>query len=420
MRLLVFSNLYDPDHAGGAAIYTDLCRELAARGHEVEVRCAYPYFPEWQDKSGHNDLRIRRTTEAGVQVARYGLVLPRDQRSTAHRLLYEASLLGSYSRSLHRGRRVDAVLAFSTMFSPVLSAVAFARTRRVPVMVNVQDMSSSAAVASGLVGGRAGRLLSWVERRAFAAADVLTGISPEMVGALEAMTGATGRVGYVPNWLNGSLAEAVAALPGKRGRPPSQPLKLLYAGNIGNKQGLLEFCKVAQASDASFHLTVHGSGPGADAVRAWGDGVGDPRFSFGPFLTEVDFTRALHDCDLFLITERTGSGTSYMPSKLIPAIATGTPILAVSDEGSSLGTEVRRFAIGPHLPWDAIDSLPDVLRRAADAATIAAWSDHASARAADYGRTAVIDRVEQLLVEAVDAGGKRRVAGRGRRSRAWS
>jgi colanic acid biosynthesis glycosyl transferase WcaI len=416
VRLLVFSNLYDPDHAGGAPIFTDLCQELAARGHEVHVRCAYPYFPEWRDKSGHNGLRIRRSVEHGVDVARYGLFLPRDQRSTAQRMLYEASLLASYSRSIFRGPPVDAVVAFSTMFSPVVSALAWGRLHRVPVMVNVQDMSSSAAVASGLVGGGAGRLLSWVERRAFAAADVLTGISPEMVGALEEMTGADGQVGYVPNWLNGSIAEAIDSLPSKQDRPPSDPLNFLYAGNIGNKQGLLEFCQAAHASDASFHLTIHGSGPGADAVQRWGEEAADPRFTFGPFLSEHDFTRALHDSDLFLITERTGSGTSYMPSKLIPAIATGTPILAVCDEGSSLGNEVRRFGIGPHLPWGAIDTLADLLRRAADGATLEGWRDKASHRAASYARTGVIDNIEEMLESAAT-----RVSGQGRtRGRSWS
>lgn len=412
MRLLVFSNLYDPDHAGGAPIFTDLCQELAARGHEVEVRCAYPYFPEWEDKSGHNGLRIRTTDERGVRVRRYGLILPRDHKSTFQRLRYEASLLASYSRSLLRGRRVDAVIAFSTMFSPVVAALSWGKLHRVPVLVNVQDMSSSAAVASGLIGGRVGRLLSWIESSAYSAADVLTAISPQMVCALEEMTGSTGRVQYVPNWLNGSLADAIETLPSKRDRPPSDPPNLLYAGNIGNKQGLLEFCQAAHASDTPFTLTINGSGPGAETVRRWGEQTADPRFRFGPFLSEADFAQALYDCDMFLITERAGSGTSYMPSKLIPAIATGTPILAVCDKGTSLGVEVRDHGLGPHLAWDDIGGLPDVLRQAADHRSLVAWRDKAIKRARRYGRAAVIDQVEELL-ESARNGGARAAAGSG-------
>jgi colanic acid biosynthesis glycosyl transferase WcaI len=266
------------------------------------------------------------------------------------------------------------------------------------------------------VGGRTGRLLGDLERRAFAAADVLTTISPEMVTGLEELTGSTGRVGYVPNWLNGSIADTIAILPSKLGRPVSSPLKLLYAGNVGNKQGLLEFCRAAHASDAPFQLTIHGSGPGADAVARWGDEAKDSRFVFGSFLSEQDFARALHECDLFVITERTGSGTSYMPSKLIPAIATGTPILAVCDEASSLGNEVRRFGIGPHLPWDAIESLPAILHDASDGAALEAWCMSALARAAGYGRVSVIDGVEGMLEDMIS----RAAAERQGRRRPWS
>jgi colanic acid biosynthesis glycosyl transferase WcaI len=280
-------------------------------------------------------------------------------------------------------------------------------------MVNVQDMSSSAAVASGLVGGRSGKLLSQVEHRAFAAADVLTGISPEMVAALEDMTGSRGEVGYVPNWLNGSIADAIAEVPSKLDRPPADPPKLLYAGNIGNKQGLIEFCAAARESDAPFQLTIHGSGPGAEAVKRWGAAAGDPRFVFGPFLSERDFVSALQSCDLFLITERSGSGTSYMPSKLIPAIATGTPILAVSDAESSLGNEVIRWELGPHIAWDAIRMLPVALRGAADAEVLATWRGNALTRAAEYDRTAVIDGIEKLLDDMVGSRPNRR-------ARRWS
>jgi len=60
VRLLVVVNVYPPDLCGGAVIFGDLCEGLAARGFEVTVRCAYPYYPEWKDKWGQNGLKITR------------------------------------------------------------------------------------------------------------------------------------------------------------------------------------------------------------------------------------------------------------------------------------------------------------------------------------------------------------------------
>ena len=87
----------------------------------------------------------------------------------------------------------------------------------------------------------------------------------------------------------------------------------------------------------------------ADDVRQWIEQSGDDRFTFGPFLDEAGFIRAIHASDLFVVTEKTGSGGSFIPSKLIPAISTGTPILAVCDREGPLGEEMHRARLGPHV-----------------------------------------------------------------------
>jgi colanic acid biosynthesis glycosyl transferase WcaI len=107
---------------------------------------------------------------------------------------------------------------------------------------------------------------------------------------------------------------------------------------------------------------------------------------------------ALHAADLFVITERSGSGSSYMPSKLIPAIASGTPVLAVCDDESSLGQEMTRAQLGPRLGWDDLDQLEAVL--AATPGQLAGWQANGVARAAAFEREHVVDRIEKLLAAA--------------------
>ena len=139
-RLLVVVNMFHPDRGGGAAVFSDLCCELVARGFDVTVRCAYPYYPEWKDKSGRNGLRIERCEHDGVHVERYGLFVPRNPRSLLQRLVYEGSFFLSLSRSVYRGSGFDLVM----VYCPLVGAVAFASLNkwvyRRPLWLNVQDL----------------------------------------------------------------------------------------------------------------------------------------------------------------------------------------------------------------------------------------------------------------------------------------
>src|SRR3954467_9386503 len=85
LRLLVIPDKYLPDQCGGGAIYTDMCRGLARRGLDVTVRCPYPFYPEWTDKSGRNGFRVDRTVDHGVRVERFGMFIPANSRSVWQR-----------------------------------------------------------------------------------------------------------------------------------------------------------------------------------------------------------------------------------------------------------------------------------------------------------------------------------------------
>lgn len=398
-RLLMVVNVFSPDRGGGGAIFSDLAYGLAALGWDVTVRCAYPYYPEWTDKSGENGLRVKRYDEHGVHVERYGLYIPRNPNSLWERLLYEASFLFSLARSWPRGGRFDAVM----VFCPLVGAVAFAIVNkwlfRKPLWLNVQESSADAAAASGIAKGKGLiKALGGVQGALFNRADVWSSISPVMIQRLEQIRQHGQPIHYLPNWLNQSMADALAALPQKLGRPLGSPPKLLYAGNIGTKQDLLRFLEALHASDAPFQFRVHGNGGGAAAVQAFIEGANDPRFTFGSFLDEPGFAQALHETDFFVITEKSGSGGSFIPCKMISGVASGSPILAVCDEESPLGQEMALAGCGPAFTWAQLDEVPRLLVSAAnDAGQFTTWQERSLARADFYHRDKVISRFDTAL-----------------------
>src|SRR4051812_8937003 len=230
LRLLVIPDKYLPDQCGGGAIYTDMCRGLARRGHEVTVRCPYPFYPEWTDKSGRNGLNIDRSVEEGVLVERHGFLIPRNPKSVAQRLLLDASLWLSYTRSMFRGR-FDAVMAYC----PHAGGVAFAAMHKMffgrPLWLNVQDIPADAASAGGMSkGGFAKKTLAYIQKALFNQADLWSSISPVMIERLESLRTNRQPILFVPNWLHKTMADEITALPSKVGRAPADPVRLLYAG----------------------------------------------------------------------------------------------------------------------------------------------------------------------------------------------
>ena len=400
MKILVISNLFYPDRGGGASVISDLCFRLVQRGHDVTVYGTYPYYPEWENKSGSNLWRKHQESIQGVDLHRYGLFIPKNPSNLIPRIFHELSFAVSLSRSLFLFRRFDAVM----VICPLAGAVAYASVRKLfyrePLWLNVQDIPADAAAASGISSfGFIDRIGEAVQSWLFNRADVWSSIAPAMTKRLETIQKRNQPIHYVPNFLNETMAAAIDQYESKVGRPARKPVRLLYAGNIGMKQGLLEFCRVLAESDLDCQFQIHGSGAEADRIRAWVAGCGDKRIQFGKFLDEDGFIRALFDTDFFVITEKPGVGASFFPSKLIPCLATGSPVLSVCDSNGPLGTEVQEHDLGICIEWPQIHTmmprLQEILR---DSGRLAEMQENAFQRARSFQRSTVVEKVERELL----------------------
>jgi colanic acid biosynthesis glycosyl transferase WcaI len=399
-RLLVIVNYFPPDVAGGARVYEDMCRGLAELGWDVTVRAAYPFYPEWTDKSGRNGWRVWHYEDEGLHVERYGLFIPRSPNSLSQRLVHELSLLLSYLRAVPRSRGYDVVMAYC----PTVSTVAIGALTRLmfrrPLWLNVQDLAAEAAAGVGLVkAGWLSRLFLGVQRWLFNRADVWSTISPVMLDRIAVHRRRGQPLLMIPNWLDRPLATEIAKLHDAGGREaPHRPVRLLYAGNLGMKQNLLALLQRLHHSDARFEFRVHGAGAQEANIRAWLDEVGDPRFSFGPLLDAAGFAAALFRADYFVITEGSDAGASFMPSKLVAGVTAGVPLLTVSDPDSPLGREVTSAELGPWFGWERLDdAVAFVAAGAGDDARHRAWSDNALRRAKDFDRDALIGQFAEQL-----------------------
>jgi glycosyltransferase involved in cell wall biosynthesis len=240
-------------------------------------------------------------------------------------------------------------------------------------------------------------VLSWIQNVLFRRSTVWSTISEPMVRALAEIPGSPPDIHLLPNWLHASLAEHVRLLACHR-TACHNPVRLLYSGNTGSKQDLLSFCTYLHSVDWPFEFRIHTDGARAqelrDTVAAWSD----TRFTVAPLTDEPELAQWLAWCDLYVITERAGAGSSFIPSKLIPALSSGAPILAVCDRGGPLGDELLRHGTGLLRTWTELEEKG---LSPADFTELSTWSANALARSAFYSREQGIDRMDAFARSVV-------------------
>ena len=94
MKILLYGINFSPELIGIGKYTGEMAAWLAARGHEVRVVTAPPYYPAWAVSPGYSGRAWRTERWQGVTVLRCPLWVPR-KPSGLKRLLHLASFAAS-------------------------------------------------------------------------------------------------------------------------------------------------------------------------------------------------------------------------------------------------------------------------------------------------------------------------------------
>jgi colanic acid biosynthesis glycosyl transferase WcaI len=232
-------------------------------------------------------------------------------------------------------------------------------------------------------------------------AKTIVTISPAMLEKVRArFPGNERNLRLIPNWIHGSLQAEIGR---QEANSPSREIgQLFYSGNLGVKQGLHEFLADFIDLESNWCLTIHGGGTELERLRPIVQDADNVKL--GVVLAEPDYVAALLKSSACLITQRPGVGANFLPSKLLPALATGTPVLAVCDPHSPLGHEVTAGGFGAVIPPGDASALAKTLEAwRANPEILAGMSRKAYERAPSYSKERVLPLYEhelsQLLVD---------------------
>jgi len=149
---------------------------------------------------------------------------------------------------------------------------------------------------------------------------------------------AADRIALFKNWLDPQAIKPLddpGPLRATLGISPDKVVAL-YAGNMGEKQGLDTLLDVARrlTHRRDILLVVAGEGAARPRLEAAAKGLANVRFL--PLQPAAEFNHLLNMADLHLLPQRANAADLVMPSKLIGMVGSGRPVIA----GTRLDTEV--------------------------------------------------------------------------------
>ncbi len=409
MHILIYGLNYAPELTGTGKYTGEMVAWLAARGHQVEVICGLPHYPAWRVEPRYRGFLFRSETLDGVTVHRVRHYVPGvDRLNTRARILLETSFSLSAARywlpRFFSGRKPQVVVVVTPPMQAGVWPFLYSRLRGVPWVLHVQDLQVDAALRLGMLkSGGAGRVLYGFESYLLRRATRVSTITEAMRQRVLDKGADPERVWLLPNW-----SDIQAVRPGARenafraelGLAP-EDIVVLYAGNMGEKQGL----EVVLGAAAQLSRE-----PGIRFVLA-GDGATRPRLEetarkmelanviFVPVQPASRLAEMLAVGDIHLVVQRREAADLVMPSKLTNILAAGRACVATADPGTTLHEVVAGYETGLVTPPEDPAALASAVRELAyDEQRRKRYGRHARAYAeAHLDREQILARFEEQL-----------------------
>lgn len=350
MKILFYGINYSPELTGIGKYTGEMAEWFAARGHEVRVITAPPYYPEWKVKEGYsNHYYIEKLN--GVTVYRIPLWVP-SQPSGLKRLVHLSSFaVCSLPKLFMQWRwKPDIVWVVEPPLMCAPAAVAFAKLNGAKSWLHIQDYEVDAAFDMGLIKGKLlRRVVENIESWLMRCFNRVSTISGQMLQLASKKGVDSEKIISFPNWVDISAIQ-----PLNHPSPYRKELGIsenavvaLYSGNMGGKQGLDILAQTAMlianteyAEKIEFVFCGHGAGR-AELEQSCTT-LKNVRFlDLQPFERLSDL---LGLADIHLLPQRADAADLVMPSKLTGMMASGRAVVATAAPDTELGHVVAQEA----------------------------------------------------------------------------
>lgn len=343
---------YAPEDTAIGLYSTQMVDALIAAGAKVTVITAFPYYPQWKISNEYIDQpRFLKEEKENLTIYRYKQYVPA-QPTFLKRVLHIASFtLGNLINS-NKIKDTDLVISIIPFTSSAWLGKKLSAKFNCPHWIHIQDFEFDAAMESGLSGSGKNQIfkqLFKLEKNILNHATTVSTISHKMMEKLASKT-TTDRY-YLPNWINPDQINPDKAKP----HPYLQvnKFKLLYSGNVGEKQDWEFFLAFAKAvSDKNIDIIIVGAGAKYQELKS------KVNHDFVKFYDPValdELSDLLCSADAHFLFQKADVVDTVMPSKLLGMMASAKPSLVLGNPESEVKTVMEDAKAGKYLTQPDID-----------------------------------------------------------------
>ena len=402
MNILMLTTVFPPEVRSAALLMGELAESLAHRGHRVTVITS----------AAEGAVRPRKTSLLGIFVEdRCGVRVIRIPNFAIHRTHAPAFLRGlgqilnafAFLLAALCVKDVQVTLAYSPPLALGIVGALLHRLKRIPHVLNVQDLVPQYAIDLGILKNRSLiRLLKEIERTVYRNVQLITVHSRGNAEYMAREGVASQKVAVVPNWVDTRLIRPASRETAYRQKAGLQgKFVVLFAGMLGFAQDVDTIVEAGTflRSHRDILLLIVGDGVEKERLKEKARCLGLENVRFMPVVSNREYPEVVASADLCLATLQKSLLCPVVPSKLLGYMAAGKPIVASFPEGGDAPRVIREAGCGICVPPGDPARLAQAIAEAvANPAECRAWGERGRQFVeTHHDRSGVVAQYESLF-----------------------
>lgn len=348
-------NYYPEDTAIG--LYTSqLAEYLSENGFEITVITGFPYYPAWKIKDNYKDeSRFLKEVINGVTVYRYKQYVPKNPTFFKRILHLTDYTFGSFINNF-KIKKTDLVLCIVPFTSTIFPSKLLAKFKNAKLWIHIQDFELDAALESNLVkkNNLFLKLAYKIERLLLNRADAISTISNAMLDKVKRKSNNI-PIYLLPNWVD---IDTINPKNSDRHKYLlSDKFKILYSGNIGEKQDWDFFLKFAEQSKQYDNIEIILVGDGAKKQQLISQ---IEKYNHVKYYKPVAYQKLsdlLCSADVHILFQKESSIDTVMPSKILAMMASQKPSIITGNLKSEVAQVIQSSNGGYYLKSDDLSGV---------------------------------------------------------------
>lgn len=326
---------YAPEDSAIGLYSTQWVAYLKDAGYNVTVVSAFPYYPKWEIAQDYKHKKTFLKEELnGTTVLRYKQYVPKNP-SFLKRILHLSDFTFGSFFNLFKIKECDLVISVVPFTSSVFLGYIQKKRFNAKLWMHIQDFEFDAALQTG-VRKKENFIFSMLfklEKWLFSKADLASTISYSMLNRLSEKT--KSQQYFLPNWIDDEKINPENSKTHQYLK--SDKIKILYSGNIGDKQdweAFIQFC--IDIDKNKYEVIIVGDG----SKKEWicNEVQGFNNVNYYPPVPFEELSDLLCSADVHILFQKPDVIDTVMPSKVLGMMASAKPSIIIGNKKSEVNS----------------------------------------------------------------------------------